>query len=304
MIDWNDLRYALAVAEAGTLRSAARRLGVDPSTVGRRLGALEAALGTTLYLKSARGYAPTAAGERLLRTLGELGRGLEALEREAAAPEGEPAGVVRAAVTEVTAQHLLESAVPALAARHPRLVLELVTGNAATDLARAEADVAVRFLKPAGVELVGRPLGKLWYGLYASPSYLASRRRPPSAAERLAGHDLLWPSRELRGGPEHAWLREHGAAGRAALLSNSLPAIAAAAAAGLGLAVLPAVVGEAHPGLERALYLASLAPRAVWLLYHRDARSVARVRATADAIADDVRARVARYAPPAGGPKG
>lgn len=304
MIDWNDLRYALALAEAGTLRRAARRLGVDPSTVGRRIASLEASLGTTLYLKSARGYAPTAAGVRLLRSLEELARGIAALEQsQGDYDDDEVAGLVRVATTEVSAQHLLERALPALRARHPRLTIELVTGNTATDLGRGEADVAVRFLKPEGVELVGRSLGKLWYGLYGSPAYLA-RHPPPEAAAGLAGHDALWPSRELSGGPEHAWMRANAGRAQVALQSNSIPALISAAAAGLGLAALPAVLGEAHPGLERALHLTSIVPRTVWLLCHRDARSVGRVRATVEAVADDLRARIGRYAPPEGGAKG
>lgn len=304
MIDWNDLRYALALAEAGTLRRAARRLSVDPSTVGRRLASLEASLGTTLYLKSARGYAPTAAGLRLLRSLEELARGMAALEQaHGEYDDDEVAGLVRVATTEVSAQHLLERALPALRARYPRLTVELVTGNTATDLGRGEADVAVRLLKPEGVELVGRSLGKLWYGLYGSASYLA-RRPPPVAADGLAGHDALWPSRELSGGPEHAWLRANGARAQIAMQSNSIPALITASAAGLGLAVLPAVLGESHPGLERALHLASIAPRGIWLLCHRDARAVGRVRAVVEAVGVDLRARIQRYAPPEGGAKG
>lgn len=297
MLDWNDLRYAVTLAEAGTVRAAARRLGVDPSTVSRRLAALEAALGVTLYLKSVRGYATTPAGRRLLESLGGLARDLEAFERGGLArgDEGGASGLVRIATTEVTAQHLLERSVPALRERHPGLTVEIVTGNSPADLTRGEADLAVRFLKPAGVEIVARELGAVRYGLYASPGYLSRRPAPPSPG-RLEGQDLVMPTRELRGGPEEAWLSAHAGGARVAVQSNSLPTIASAAAAGLGLAVLPTVLGDGDSRLTRLWALEDIEPRAVWLLYHRDARSTARVRVAAAAVEDDLRERIARAA--------
>lgn len=299
MLDWNDLRYAVTLAEAGTVRAAARRLGVDPSTVSRRLAALEATLGVTLYLKSVRGYAPTAAGRRLFDSLGGLVRELEAFERGGLArgdDEG-ATGLVRVATTEVTAQHLLERAVPVLRERHPGLTVELVTGNSPADLTRGEADLAVRFLRPAGVEIIARSLGEVRYGLYASAGYLARRPAPP-APERLEGQDIVLPTRELRGGPEEAWLSAHAGGARVAVQSNSMPTIASAAAAGLGLAVLPTVLGDGDPRLTRLWALDAITPRTVWLLYHRDARATARIRAVATAVEDDLRERLARAAAP------
>jgi DNA-binding transcriptional LysR family regulator len=294
MLDWNDLRYAVTLAEAGTVRAAARRLGVDPSTVSRRLAALEETLGVTLYLKSVRGYAPTAAGQRLLDSLGGAVHELEAFERGglARADEG-VAGSVRVATTEVTAQHLLERSVPVLRERHPGLTVELITGNAPADLTRGEADLAVRFLRPKGVEVIARALGEVRYGLYASAAYLA-RRPAPTAAGKLAGHDVILPTRELRGGPEETWLSAHARGTRVTVQSNSMPTIAAAAASGLGLAVLPTVMGEADRRLTPLWALDDIAPRPVWLLYHRDARETARVRAAAAAITADLRERLAR----------
>lgn len=293
MLDWNDLRYAVAIAESRTLTAAAKKLRVSQPTVGRRLAALEEALGTPLFLRGARGMIPTPAGTRLLASMASLARELAALERGAADDARVVRGAVRIAVTETTAAHLLERTIPRLRRAHPELVCELETSNAAADLARGEADVAVRLVAPEGAELMARKLGTLAYAVYASPAYL-ERRGAPSDLASLAGHDVVAPHRELATGPEARWLGAQLRGGTASLRAHSMPALARAAAAGLGLVVLPTTIAEDEPGLRLVAIVRDLPPRPVYLVTHRDARRIARIRAVADAIAEDLSARMAR----------
>lgn len=292
-LDWNDLRYALAVADARTLSAAARRLRVSQPTVGRRLAALESALGVALFLRSSRGFVPTPAGTRLLRSMAAFSLEIEAVERGLIDDEGALRGIVRVAVTEVTAGHLLERAIPRLRDAHPEIVVELRTGNTAADLGRGEADLAVRLLKPEGADLVARKLGMLTYALYASPSYL-ERHGAPRELSSLEGHEVVAPCAELLSGPEAGWLGPSLRGARASLRSASVVALAAGAAAGLGLVVLPTTIGHEHPGLRAVARLLDVPPRAVHLVSHRQARRVARVRAVATEIASDLGARLAR----------
>jgi DNA-binding transcriptional LysR family regulator len=293
--DWNDLRHAIAVAEHKTLTAAARRLRVSQPTVGRRIAALERTLGVALFLRSARGWIPTAAGIRLVESASILARDLDSLERGAIDDQSALRGLVRIAVTEITAGHLLERALPRLRREHPEILCALKTSNAAADLARGEADVAVRLVKPEGAELAARKLGMLAYALYASEGYLAARGAPRTLAS-LEGHDVVAPDGELLAGPEARWLGPSLRGASASLRAHSMPALAAAAAAGMGLVVLPTTIGHDHPGLRPVAAVRDLPARPVFLVVHRDARRVARIRAMADAIAADLEPRIARGA--------
>jgi DNA-binding transcriptional LysR family regulator len=293
MLDWNDLRFAIAVAESGTLSAAARTLRVNQTTVGRRIAVLEEALGVTLFLRSPQGYVTTSAGVRLLDSVRELSANLAAIESGLRGDEKAPRGRVRVATTEVTAQHLFDAAIPALHRAYPEIEVELITANTQADLAVAEADLAVRFVRPEGAALVSRKLGVMRYGVYATRAYIA-RRGAPKSVDDLAGHEYVSPSRELETGPEARWLAEHARDARSVLRSNSMPALARAAGEGVGFVVLPTALVEDHSPLRLLFRADEIAPRTAWLVLHRDARTVTRVRVVADAIVDALSARLAR----------
>lgn len=290
MLDWNDLRFAHAVARGGSLSAAARALGVHQATVGRRLDALEAALGLTLFVRAATGVSVTPDGAVVLASIDELSGALARFERGARDGRAGLAGLVRVAVTEATARMLVEAALPALLAAHPALSLELVPSNAATDLARGDADLAVRLLDP-GEGLVARRLGQVRYGLYASAAYL--RAHPLPWPEGLAGLEVLQPSRELARGPEAAWLAAHAHAARRRLSASSLVTLAHAVEAGLGACPLPTNLAALHPGARLVRALPEVPPRSAFLVIHPSLRRVARVRAVAAAVAEALRRRLA-----------
>ena len=290
MLDWNDLRFALAVSREGSLSGAARALGVHQSTVGRRLETLEAALGVKLFVRSPTGLTTTADGAQVLESIDELAASLVLLERGVLDSRESVRGLVRVAVTETTARQLVEGALPSLLEEHPELCVELVVSNTVADLTRGDAELAVRLVGP-DEGLVARRLGMVRYGLYASDAYLALER--PQFLAGLAGHDVVVPARELSRGPEARWLAEHGAEARRRLASGSLITLAHAVARGIGICPLPVNLANMVHGVRLVRPLPEIQPRPVWLVMPPELRGLPRLRPAANAIAAELRRRLA-----------
>jgi DNA-binding transcriptional LysR family regulator len=272
---WSDYRYFLAVAKAGSLSAAARRIRVDQSTVGRRLAALEAQVGARLFDHTPEGYVLTAAGQGVLADVEELESGFLAVERRLAGGDGRIEGVVRLATTESFASAFLIDHFGRLRSRHPGLSIELLTGNRPVDLARREADLAVRLgAAPKQPNLIVRQIGAVGFALYAAPSYLARRGRP-SLRGGLRGHEIVCYGSDLAAAPIARWMVEHAHEAELALRADSLASVHRAVAAGLGLGVLPCLLGQ---GLER-ISPAVLGRSPIWTVVHEDLVRNARVRA-------------------------
>lgn len=282
-MDWNDLRYFLAVARAGTLAAAARDLGVEHTTVGRRIGALEASLGTRVFVRGKDGFALTAAGQAMLADVGAIAELVEKIERGVAGHDARVAGTVRLTVPEAAVSFMVQQ-LPALRERHPELVVELLSGNRAFDLRRGEADLALRFLDVTDGELVARRIGSAGWALYAAPAYLERRGRP-SAPSALDGHEVLGFDASLAEVTGAQWLAAHAKNASIVHRGNSIAAIANAASVGLGIAPLPCFVGDAEPSLVRVADEV-IGSRDILLVAHPDLSRVARVRATMDFLVD------------------
>lgn len=273
-IDWDHLRFLLAAAHTGSFAAAARRLRVDQATVGRRLRALQDAVGVPLWERTPGRLSLTAAGRRALGAAETMEEA--ALALELTVEKGRPAveGVLRISTTDAVASQLLAPRLPELLRQHPALEVELVASNQAANLSRREADLAVRLFRPQEPTLVARRAGVLAYGLYASEPYLGSRGRPRDA--RLEGHELLGFERTIA--PRSrvlAWTDELG--GRVVLRASSAAAILAATRAGMGIGVLPCFLADVVPGLARAL--PELRTSEIWLAVHGELRSSPRARA-------------------------
>lgn len=278
-VDWNDLRYFLAVARAGTLAGAARELGVVHTSVGRRLSALEDALGTKLFVRGKEGLTLTAAGQEMLPTAEAMARLADGIERRIGGEDARVAGVVRVTIPESLNGYMV-ARLGALRAQHPELVVELLSGNRAFDLRRGEADLALRFMEVDDGELIVRRIGTSGWALYASETYRA-RRGPLASSDDLSGHELLGFDASLAETTGAQWLAAHGHGARVVLRGNSLMALASAAAAGLGLVPLPCFAGDADPALVR-MTPARIGTRPILLVAHPDLARIARVRATID----------------------
>lgn len=284
-LDWSGLRDFLELRRAGSLSAAARRLGVDRNTVARRVAALEATLGLLLFERGPQGWTPTAAGEELAGLAGRVEEDVLAVARHADARDRAVQGTVRLTTAMHLAAWLLAPALPALRARHPGVLLEIAADQRTFDLTRREADLALRMGRPRDAGLVARRLSPVAYGFYAGRGYPRGGRDEVD----LAADDFLGFDDSLASAPQERWLSRLAPDRRVVFRCNSTAALAAAARAGLGVAVLPRYLADAEPGLVR-LRGPEPVPHELWLLVHGDLRRAPRVRAVIEWV-DDLVAR-------------
>ena len=270
----------LAVYRHGSLSAAGRALGVNQTTVGRRLKALERAVGARLLRLTTHGAALTDAGSAILPEAEQMERAMVMLERKVTGRDASLSGSIRIATTEALASSFLIPRLARLREAHTELDFVVLTSNLPLALARGDADLALRLIKPEGEGLMTRKVGTIELGLFAAASYLAGRDRP-SLADGFAGHDVLGYHSELANGPEARWLASHAHAARTVLRVNSVLNLLAACALGMGLAVLPTGLGH-DPALVRLELGPPPEGRGVWICFHRDARANAKVKAVVD----------------------
>ncbi|WP_162917447.1 LysR family transcriptional regulator [Dongia deserti] len=247
-LDWNDLRYFLAVARAGTLAGAARLLKVKHSTVGRRLTALERAIGAALVIRE-NGIQLTPLGESLVSRAEEVERSVRDLQARAVSQGGCIRVAVPTGFLDLFTPHLAEL-LAEMRRKHPQTSLEFLSAIRPVDLSKGEAELAVRVGPVTDETLVARKIEEVGWSLYASPDYLA-RRPAPTDPRDLSGHEVLGFNPEFSGLPGAKWIAEHGAGANIALLHRGIEDLIAAAVAGLGLAVLPCLAGDREPKLQR-----------------------------------------------------
>jgi DNA-binding transcriptional LysR family regulator len=298
LLDWDDLRFFLAIARTGSLSAAARELRVTQSTVGRRLASLEASLGARLLHRTPEGYVPTLAGEAVLGGVERLEAEALAVERAVGGRDALLEGVVRVTAVETLASHVLTPAFCALQRATPEIAIELLAQVRHLSLAMREADIAVRLARFEGHDLVARRIGTMAHGLYASPGYL-DRHGTPDFAAGCAGHRLV---SGLDGAEVPAvadWLAEIAPRATVALRTDSPESQLQAALCGQGLACLPRLRGDAAgDGLRRLRPPSTGAVAEIWLAVHKDNRRTPRIRLVLDAIAAAVRERAGELDPP------
>lgn len=284
-MDWNDLRYFLAVARTGSLTQASLDLGVSQSTVSRRILELERTLGMTFFQRHQTGYFLTDDGREVLRHSERVEDSIMALERGVAGMDQTPAGVVRLATSENLATDLIIPALPAFRERYPNIRLEIITSTLTAELDRREADIALRVVRPTRGNLKVRRVGHMTYSVYGSRDYI--ERHPVVEGLPLGGrHFIAWDDGHAFM-PAAAWLQREHPQCRIALVTSSLPTQIAAVRAGLGLAVIPdfLVSGE---DLVRVVPPQQMFSAEVWLVTHADLAASARVRAVADFLAEQI----------------
>jgi len=284
---WDDVRFFLAVSRAGSLSGAARVLGVGHVTVGRRMALLEKRLGVMLLNRTPDGFTVTSAGDAILRQCMAMENAALDLERIAAGRDSLAAGSVRVTTTEALAYQLVAPAIAALRQAHPRLQVDLVVGVRSLDIARRDADLAVRLARPSAPNLICRKLGELGFTLYASQRYL-TRAGIPKRGQGLAGHDLI----TFTGAPAATspfFLGESLEGARIALRCDNPLIQRTAAAHDVGIAELACFLGDCFPEVIRVWPHEAPARRNVWLILHEDMRRSARIRAVSAAITEAFR---------------
>lgn len=283
---WDDVRLFLALFRARTLGEAAAALGIDASTVSRRLAALEEALSATLFDRGRGGITPTEAAEGLAPIAEQLEEGMARFAREVEGLERSVAGRVRIACPPDVAEVVVAPLVPRLLARHPALRLEIDPGEAVLDLARREADLALRTVRPARGDLVVTRLATIRWILVAAP-HLARTLGPLRAWTDAPW--VGWGERFSSVAPAR-WLATHARGAEPVVRSDSLGLQLALVRRGAGVALVPhpsaAHYGLAPVSLAPALRDAARAwPSAeLFLVTHRALRQVPRVRVVWDAL--------------------
>jgi DNA-binding transcriptional LysR family regulator len=286
-LDWDDLRYFLRAAKAGTLAGAARAAGVEHSTIGRRLSALERSLGASLVLRGPDGLTLTKLGEELAPLAEEVERAVLAFREVAASRRERVRLAVPSGFTGFFAERIAQ-----LREERPRLSVEILSGARSADLKRGEADLAIRVGPVTDEDLVMRKLCEVGWSLYASRAYLARRPAPVDPTD-LTGHEVIVYDGNLAGLPAAKWIEEHAAKATIALRIRETMEMLTAAVAGVGLAVLPCYLGDAEAALVR-LTPAVLATRNASLVYRREARLSEPVRAVIRFVVEVMRENVER----------
>lgn len=279
MPDWEHLKHFLAVVRTGSLSGAARRLGVNQTTVGRRIDALEAELKARLFERTPAGFVPTEAARTILPAVESIADQTAHVERAVGGREERLEGEVSIAATEVVAQTLLVPALAVLREREPGISPVVITSNRQADLLKGDADLAIRLVQPEHQSLVARRLSEFRLAPYASLSYLARAGVPRPG---FAGHDVVTTAGELEGGVETRWFAAHARGGRVAFRANSVRSLLAACTAGFGVAILGHVVAEGVPELRRLDGLPPVESRPTWLVATRRRLQSPRIRAVYD----------------------
>ena len=277
---WDDLRFVAVVARRGSLLAAATELAVDHTTVGRRVAAAEKALGVTLFARSTTGLALSPDGEALLEPLQRVEDAVHALVRKVGAERDELTGTVKVTAPESFGIAWLAPRLAELTRQHPGLHIELDPSGAVLDLARRQAEVALRHFRSKDAALVSRHAADIGHGLYGAKSYLA--RYPVRGVQDLAGRPLLMSP---PGDVETEWLVGLAPDVRPVFTCVLAVALVGAAKTGAGLVVLPRYLGDAEEDLVY-LPLPDEPRQPLWLTVHKDLRKTPRVRAVLDFIGD------------------
>lgn len=283
-MNWDDLRYLLALDRRGSLAGAARELKVSKATASRRLAALEESVGARLVERTPSGLVLTDAGRQLLAAA----RGIESAvgsieEKIVETADALPRGKVRITSPAWIAEQILIPALPELTARHDGLEVDFIGTNRFLNLAQREVDLAIRNVRPTQASLVARRIAELGGCAYASPVYLR-RRGTPESPFAVAGHDLL-VYENLGGIPGFEWMRDEDRGARVAFRANDAVALQSAAEAGLGLAAIPCFLGDASRSLRRVASL-GFSRCDVLLVVHEQMRRLARIRVVSDFVVE------------------
>ena len=281
-MNWDDLRFFVTVARQGSVLGAAGELGVNQSTVSRRVVALEESLSVRLFERLRSGYSLTDAGHDLLKLAEGMAATADQIELQLLGRDTQMGGTVRVTGPD----HVLGLLVHDLREfnrKHPEIVLEVVGSNAILDLSRRQSDVALRFTRRPSESLVGRRVATVGLGVYASRDYLerADLRKPES---------LTWVG-EDDDNPCPDWLAATCPKARLSMRFNDVNGTYAALKAGVGLGRLPCWSGDLDPDLRRVGPLVGSGDFGVWLLTNENLRSTARVRAFLDHMAEVLRER-------------
>lgn len=284
--DWDDLRYFLAVGRTGSLSRAAAQLGVNHSTVLRRLASLEQRLGVRLFERLPSGYVPSAAGEDLRARLDPVVEQIESAQRQLSGRDRRLSGTIRITSPDSIAHALLTPALATFRRAHPDIHLQVVITNLFFNLSRREADIAVRPSNTPPENLLGRRIGRVESAPYAARTWISRRRVKAPRWEEL---DWIGLDESLAHLAQSRWLRANVPEERVVYRVDSFMLALDATRAGLGVALLPTTLAEDDRRLIRLAPPFAEFDTDLWILTHPDLRHVARIRALTDFLHQHLR---------------
>jgi DNA-binding transcriptional LysR family regulator len=288
MLSWDDFRYVKAIADTRSLAGAANELGVNHSTVFRRLAQIETQLGSRLFERGRSAYALTPCGEEMVRLAERMDEDIVAFERQVTGHDLRPSGELRVTTNDTVLVHMMTGIFAGFRKAYPEIVLDVVVSNQALNLSKRDADVAVRATDRPPEALIGRRAATIAWAVYAADGKAPKGFDPESdarEAEWIGFGDNLASLKAAK------WLKEHAVPARVVYRINTVLGLAEATAAGIGLALLPCFIGSATPGLRRIGGPLPGLDNGIWLLTHADLRQTARVRAFMDFAAAEISKR-------------
>lgn len=273
-MEWDDLRYVLAVADTGSLAGAAAALGVNRTTVLRRINTFEHEHGVRVFERLPSGYVLTSEGQELFAAARALERTIDTLERKIAGQDQRAEGIIRLTTTDTLLASILPAPLRAFRDAHAGIVLDISTSNTLVNLAKRDADVAIRPVVEPPETLVGRRVSAVAFAVYASPDYV----RDHDMSVPLAEQAWIAPSAPLAHTSVARWMSDAVPQARRVLELDSLLATREMCAAGAGLSALPCYLADCDPRLVRVRPPIKEMTTALWVLTHPDLVRTARVR--------------------------
>ena len=285
--DWNDLRFFLAVARAGSTLAAARELGVNQSTVARRVAALQDQLGCLLFERRDGRYRLTDLGSELLPLAERVDDAVAALGRRLSTRDAALSGTVTVTCAEGLGYRLVTPLIDAFHARHPRIAVSLVIADRYRGLGKGEADVAVRAGAPGDDGLVGRKIADNPWAVFASASYMERHGRP-ATPDDLGKHRVIGFEGAIADLHAARWLRDVAPDATVVARCNSVVGLLMTAKSGIGLALMPVHLGDLEDGLVRVVDPVPALNSLIYLMTHPDLKSTPRVRAFIDFVVGEM----------------
>ena len=274
-LDWDDLRFALAVASGGSLAAGARRIGVNHTTVLRRIAAMEERLGVRLFERLPSGYALTPRGEELVEAARAIDETVSHLELRLAGTDLSVSGPVRVTTTDTLMASLLPRILAALKGAHPGIEVEVTTSNLFLNLTRREADIAIRPADDPPPALFGRRISSVGFAVFGRRDAYGAQILAPA---ELGHHPWIVPDDSLSATAAARWILSELPNARVAARADSFVTMAALAEAGLGLAALPCYLGDRSTELTRLSAPIEAMRTGLWLLTHEHLSRTARIR--------------------------
>lgn len=282
VVQWDDFKVILALARGGSVAAAARELQVDNSTITRRLSALEESLGAQLLIRNGRDFIWTATGLVAVETARTMETAVSDALRDVAAGKDEVSGTVRVATAPSLVPVLLKHVLPQLRAAHPALTVEFGGSYNRVDLARGEADLALRFAQPQEPDFIGRFAADVGWFVYAAQSYIDLEGRP-TVHDELRQHRLVLYVQQMHAVSPLCWMEQFHTSNQDTARVDSLTLAGSMVSSGEGIAVLPTFIGDRIAGLIR-VFPERIGVNSGWIVYHESMRNSARVRAVADGL--------------------